>query len=59
MLDIKKVQEEAQKEVYEETMAEAKERLKRKMKELSNAKTIVSNLERELKDLTLAISEGN
>ncbi len=58
MIDIKKVKEEAQREVYEEKMKEAKAKVKKKMQELESAKVIVKNLERELEDIYATISEG-
>lgn len=59
MFDIKKVQEEVEKEVQEEQMKEAKRRMKVKLKQVADAKTVLANLEREYEDLLHAISEGN
>jgi hypothetical protein len=50
-MDINKVKSEAQKEFTEEQETAAKKLVKEKMKELSAAKQIVKNLERELEDL--------
>lgn len=57
MIDIKKVQEEAEKEFNEEKMTKAKNRVKGKLKELESAKQIVRNLERELQDIYATIDE--
>lgn len=57
MLDIKKIEEEAQKEYREERETEAKEQVKEKLKELENAKHAVRNIERELKDLYAELTE--
>lgn len=51
MLDIKKVQEEAQKELVQERMEKAKRQVKSKLNEIENARRVVTNLERELEDL--------
>lgn len=56
-LDIKKVSEQAQKEVREEREAEAKEQVKDKLKELDDAKAVVRNVERELEDLYAELGE--
>lgn len=58
MFDIKKVKETAEKEYREEKEKEAKEKIKVKLKELDKAKQVVRNLERELDDLYLQISES-
>ena len=51
MLDVKAVQEAALKEVNEEKMTAAKNKVKAKMRELSSAKKVVANIERELEDI--------
>lgn len=57
MLDIKKVKEEAEKELREERETEAKEEVKDKLKALDDARAIVRNLERELQDLYAELGE--
>lgn len=59
MLDVIKVQEEAEKEIREELTKKAKERIKGKFKQIADAKTIVANLEREYQDLLITIGDGN
>lgn len=59
MLDATKVMEEAKKEVSDELAADAKKRLKAKMKEIAATKVILANQERELSDLMQKIGEGN
>jgi ppGpp synthetase/RelA/SpoT-type nucleotidyltranferase len=51
MFDVKQVAAEAQKEITEEKMKEAKRRVKEKLTLLDKAQKVVSNLERELEDL--------
>lgn len=51
MIDIKAVQAEAQKELNEERMKKAKDKIKGKMRDISVAEQIVTNLRRELEDL--------
>lgn len=51
MFDVKKAQEEAQKEVAEERTKRAKELIKEKLRAIDKAKHVVANLERELEDL--------
>jgi DNA anti-recombination protein RmuC len=58
MFDIKKVQDEAAKEVAEERAKKAKESVKEKLRQIDKAKQIVSNLERELDDLYVQLSQG-
>lgn len=57
MIDIKKVREEAEKEVGEEKIETAKRQVKQKMKEIETARKIVRNLERELDDIYATIGE--
>lgn len=59
MFDIKKVQDEAEKEVREERMVKAKARIKDKLKSIESAKAVLANLEREYQDLLRAIADGN
>jgi len=58
MIDLAKVKEEAQNEVEEECLKKAKRLLKFKMKELAKAKQIVANLETELQDVEISITDG-
>lgn len=57
MFDIKKVQEDAQREVTEERLAEAKRKIKIKLKAIDDANKIVRNLQRELEDLYVEIAQ--
>jgi len=57
--DINKVKADALAEVRKEREEDAKKRIKAKLKELDQAKTIVANLDRELTDLYASISDGN
>lgn len=47
----------AEKELKEERVKEATAKIKSKLKEIEKAKQIVKNLERELEDLELEISQ--
>ena len=49
----------ARREVEEEDMKDAVKRLKTKYRELSRAQTVVANIDREIKDLEIAIEQGN
>lgn len=57
MIDIKKVREEAEKEIQVERTDYAKKKVKQKLKEIADAELIVRNLRRELEDLYLEIAE--
>lgn len=57
MFDIKEVKKKAQEEYREEKMKDATSKIKVKMKELDNAKLIVRNLERELQDLEIELTQ--
>lgn len=57
MFDIKRAKEEAEKEFSEEKVKAAKEKIKAKLKQLDAARKIVSNLQRELDDLYVDISQ--
>lgn len=57
MFDIKKAKEEAEKEFAEEKAKIAKEKIKAKLKQLDTAKKVVANLQRELDDLYVDISQ--
>ena len=49
----------AKREVQEDLMKKAVDKLKKKLQEHSAAVTVASNIEREIKDLELAIEQGN
>lgn len=51
MFDVKKAKEEAEKEIAEERTKKAKELIKSKLRQIDQAKQILTNLERELDDL--------
>lgn len=55
--DIKKVEEEARKEVSEEQATKAKGQIKAKLKAIADAKAVVANLEKEYQVLLLTIGE--
>ncbi len=57
MFDVKKVREEAEKELREEAEEAAKKKLISKLKELDRARKVVRNLERELEEIELDIGE--
>lgn len=59
MIDVKKVKEEAEKEIMEERLKSAKIKVKKKLSEIDDAKLIVKNLERELVDLYDQIGTEN
>jgi hypothetical protein len=54
---IDKLKSEAAKEIQKEFEDDAKAKIKRKMKDLEVAKKIVANLERELEDLYVELSQ--
>lgn len=58
MIDIKKAQEEAARELADEKAKDAKEKIKSKLREIGKAKKIVANLERELEDLYIEIGQS-
>lgn len=58
-LDVKKVAEDAARELREEKIAEGKKRIKEVLKKLDAAKQVVANIERERDDLLASIAEGN
>ena len=58
IFDIKKVSDEAEKELVEEKLKDAKRRIKEKLILLDRAKKVVANLERELEDLYVELSQG-
>jgi hypothetical protein len=59
LIDVKKVQEEAEAELREEAEKKAKTKIKSKIKEIQAAEVIVANLKRDLEDLYATIGEGN
>lgn len=59
LFDVKAAQEEAEKEIRDEQVKKAKERIKGKLKQISDAESILANLKREYQDLITAIGEGN
>ena len=66
MTNVEKMESKAQKairlareEVEAEDMEKAVVKLKAKLRELNTAKTVVSNIEREIADLEEAIAQGN
>jgi hypothetical protein len=58
MFDVKKVVEDAKKEVAEEAAKVAKSRVKDKLLLLEKAKKVVANLERELEDLYAELGQN-
>lgn len=59
MIDIKAVMDQAEKEVAEETTKKAVSALKGKLRQLSDAKQIVKNIEREVEDLKASLGDGS
>lgn len=55
MFDIKKIEEEARKEVAEEQAVKAKSQIKAKLAQINAAKKVVANLELEYNALLLEI----
>ncbi len=49
----------AKREIAEEGMKKAVDKLKGKLRERESAKTVLANVEREIADLELAIEHGN
>lgn len=58
MIDIKKVQEEAEKEVHDEKVQKAKEKIKALLLKRDQAKQVLANIEREITDAYASIGEG-
>jgi hypothetical protein len=56
LLDIKKVQEEAEAEVAKEEASKAKESIKAHLKKIAAARAVVSNLEREYEVLLRTVA---
>lgn len=59
MFDIKKVTEEARREIAEEKAKKAKEAIKSKLRSLAAAESVVANIKREIADLEASIAEGS
>lgn len=53
------IRKEAEQEVAVEQQKKGKEALKVKLRQLETAKAVVSNLEREIDDLVVAIDDGS
>lgn len=53
------IREQAAREVAQERAEKAKEAIKRKLRELDSAKSVVSNIEREIADLEASIADGS
>lgn len=51
--------ERARREVAEENLRKSVDLLKTKLRERERAATVLSNIDREIKDLELAIEQGN
>ena len=49
----------ARREIQEEGMKKAVDKLKGKLRERESARTVLANVEREITDLELAIEHGN
>jgi len=59
MLDVKEVQDLAEKEVREENLKAAKERIKALIRKREQARQIVANCEREIADAYAEIGRGS
>lgn len=59
LLDVKKVTEEARKQIAEEKTEKAKRALVQKLRALDTAKDVVRNIEREIADLEASITDGS
>ena len=59
MIDIKKVKEDANKQIAEEEGRKASAALVGKLRQLSAAKAVVKNTEREVADLEQSIADGS
>jgi len=58
-MDAKAAVARAKREVAEEAMKKAVDKLKVKLRERDAAATVLANVDREIKDLELAIEQGN
>jgi len=59
MFDIKKVMEEANKEIAEERTKKAKTALVQALRKLEASKQVTRNIEAEIKDLQASIEDGS
>lgn len=59
LIDIKAIEQEAQKQINAEIQDKAKTVLVKKMRDLENAKQIVRNIERDIEDLKASIADGS
>lgn len=59
MLDVNKVKSEAEAEVREESMKQAKEKIKVLLRKKAQALQVVQNVERELNDAYAELGQGN
>ncbi|QBQ99238.1 hypothetical protein [Paraburkholderia pallida] len=59
MLDIKALEEEAKKEVRDETQSRAKRAVVTKLKQIQTAEQVLVNLRREYDDLMASIADGS
>lgn len=57
-MDVKQVQVEAEKEVRDEKMKAAKEKIKNLLRKKDQAQQVLHNIERELADAYASIGEG-
>ena len=57
--DAQEAIEKARQEVADEKMADAVSKLKNKLRERDAAATVLENIDREIKDLEVAIEQGN
>lgn len=59
MLDIKKVKEDAERELREENEKKAKESLKVLMRKREQAKQVLANIDREIADAYAELGQGS
>lgn len=59
LIDIKAVKAAAQKELSEERTKRAADAIKKKLRDLDNARQIVRNIERDIADLEASIEDGS
>ena len=59
MLDVKKVIDEARKQIADEKAAKAKTALVAAIRRLESAKDVVRNCEREIEDLQASLADGS
>ncbi len=58
MLDIKSVKEEAEKQIRDEKMKAAKEKIVGLLRKKEQAQTVLNNIDKEIADAYAAIGEG-